>query len=251
MKFPIWLGLALVLLAGHAGATNPTYAPIFAPMVTSGSCTTPPCIVVPNDAGHPWYFAQATGQGLALDASIQSLITILNAPLSLPSGAATSALQTAGNASLATLATASASQATAAKQDTAQTSLSTIATAQGAQGTGLNPPTGGSGILGFLSGIFNKASAIAASLAGTLTTADQNGAAFGTAVTLTAGGSSDSVGRSVEMLVTVAGNVSLQIASGAHIISVAASPYTQTFPYAVTAINSSGTTATATYANLH
>lgn len=37
----------------------------------------------------------------------------------------------------------------------AETSLATIATAQGAQGTGLNPPSGGAGLLGFLSGIYH------------------------------------------------------------------------------------------------
>lgn len=90
-----------------------------------------------------------------------------------------------------------------------------------------------------------------AHIVNTVTTADNNGAAFSSAVALTAGGAADSAGRSVEMLVTVSGNVSLQMSGSPHVISVAASPYTQTFPYAITAINSSGTTATATYANLH
>lgn len=84
-----------------------------------------------------------------------------------------------------------------------------------------------------------------------LVSADQNGAAFSSAITMTPGGSAVSVGRSVEMLITTAGNVSLQLGGAPHIISVSASPYTQTFPYAVTAINSSGTTAVATYANLY
>lgn len=45
---------------------------------------------------------------------------------------------------------------TFAVQDaTTETNTGTVATAQGAQGTGLNPPTGGTGVLGFLSGIFN------------------------------------------------------------------------------------------------
>jgi hypothetical protein len=38
--------------------------------------------------------------------------------------------------------------------------LATVAVAQGAQGTGLNPPAGGSGALGFLSGIFSKLSSL-------------------------------------------------------------------------------------------
>lgn len=46
--------------------------------------------------------------------------------------------------------------ATSAKQDTAQTSLTAIAAAQGSGGTSITEPAGGSGILGWLSGIFNK-----------------------------------------------------------------------------------------------
>lgn len=68
---------------------------------------------------------------------------------------ATSALQTTGNTSLATIATNSGTQATAANQTTGNTSLSTIATAQGNSGTGITIPTGGLGILGWLSGIYN------------------------------------------------------------------------------------------------
>lgn len=59
-------------------------------------------------------------------------------------------------ASLTAIAASTTGAATAAAQTTGNTSLGTIATAQGAQGTGLNPPTGGTGILGFLSGIYNS-----------------------------------------------------------------------------------------------
>jgi len=45
--------------------------------------------------------------------------------------------------------------ATAANQATQITAEQTTATAQGAQGTGYNPPSGGSGVLGFLSGIYH------------------------------------------------------------------------------------------------
>jgi hypothetical protein len=66
-------------------------------------------------------------------------------------------------------------------------------------------------------------------------------------------GIADALGsmEDIAALVAVAGNVSLQLAGGSAHISAAASLYTQTFPYSITAINSSGTTATATYANLH
>jgi len=52
--------------------------------------------------------------------------------ISLPTGAATSALQTTGNTSLSTIATNSGAQATAANQATANASLATIATNTGA-----------------------------------------------------------------------------------------------------------------------
>jgi hypothetical protein len=69
---------------------------------------------------------------------------------------------------------------------------------------------------------------------------------------MTPGGSAVAAGRSVAMLITADGVVSLQLAGGApFLLSVGASPYTQTFPFSVTGINSTGTTATATYANLY
>lgn len=58
--------------------------------------------------------------------------------ISLPTGAATSALQTTGNTSLATIATNSGTQATAALQTTGNTSLSTIATNSASQATAAN-----------------------------------------------------------------------------------------------------------------
>lgn len=84
-----------------------------------------------------------------------------------------------------------------------------------------------------------------------LDTADQSGAAFASATTMTAGGSTVAAGRSVELLCSGAGNVSFQLGGAAHIVAVPASPYSYTLPYSVTAVNSSGTTATCTYANLY
>jgi hypothetical protein len=78
MKSFIWLGLALVLLSGHAGAANNATA--FVPMVSSGTCATwPTCPAVPNDATHPWYFAPSTTAGLATQNTLQALLDKLNA----------------------------------------------------------------------------------------------------------------------------------------------------------------------------
>ena len=102
------------------------------------------------------------------------------ASLPLPSGAATSANQTTGNTSLATIATNTTGVATAANQTTGNTSLATIATNTTGVATAANQTTGntslatiatntnagsaitgqtlpsGSGILGWLSNIYNK-----------------------------------------------------------------------------------------------
>lgn len=172
MKSFVWLGLMLGLLAGHAGADP---AP-------------------PNLNG--FYVAQSNGtcvgilcQGVAVSQSNPLWVQWSSSPL--PTGGSTSALQTAGNASLTTIATNSASQATAANQTagntsaaTTATNTTTIATAQGAQGTGstFNPPTGGSGILGYLSGIY-KAVTGTLTVSGTVTTTSP---ATSTAVTPTA-----------------------------------------------------------------
>lgn len=167
MKSFVWLGLLLALLAGHAwAATNSGQSVVFIPGVQSGPCSTwPTCPAVPNDSTHPFFVSGTSGSDatkLALDASIQSLITILNAPLSLPTGAATSALQTTANGYLLTLSTFSASastsalqtsgnatlasmlaaQATAANQSTGNGYLSTLATASASQATGAKQDTG-------------------------------------------------------------------------------------------------------------
>jgi hypothetical protein len=71
-------------------------------------------------------------------------------PVVVESEASNMALETGGN--LASIATSSTTIAT----DIAavETSTATTATAMGAAGTGISQPTGGSGIIGFLSGIF-------------------------------------------------------------------------------------------------
>lgn len=69
-------------------------------------------------------------------------INNISGTISLPTGAATSALQTTGNTSLSTIATNSGTQATAANQTTGNTSLATIATNSGTQATAANQTTG-------------------------------------------------------------------------------------------------------------
>lgn len=101
-----------------------------------------------------------TGVEGSLGGSTAANQTIANTSLATivtnTTGLATSALQTGGNTSLETI---------ASNTNTANTSLGTIATAQGAAGTGIGQPTGGTGLLGFLSGIYKA-------LIGTLTVTD-------------------------------------------------------------------------------
>jgi hypothetical protein len=75
-------------------------------------------------------------------------------------GGPTATAQTAGNATLTAIAAAEAA---------GNVSLATIATAQGTAATGVVPPTGGAGVLGFLSGAFTTLATILATLTGTLT----------------------------------------------------------------------------------
>lgn len=200
MKKFIRLLLCAVLAVpgiGFAATNGPPSAPL-----ARFTCTGSTCTGVPNDASNT-YYATISSQtaGLALDASIQQVVTILNAPLTinLPTGiataanqatgnaflstlatfstsASTSALQSTGNASLATIATNSGTQATASGQATGNGSLGTIATAQGAQGTGstFNPPSGGSGVIGYLSGIY-KAITGTVTISGSVTTTPSGG----------------------------------------------------------------------------
>lgn len=77
---------------------------------------------------------------------------------------------------------------------------------------------------------------------------DANSAAFQGVVAMTVG-TTYAVGRSVEINCTVAGNVSVTFPDASVLVFPVAVGF-QTYPFAVTAINSSGTTATATYGNL-
>lgn len=71
----------------------------------------------------------------------------------LPSGAAQEAGGNLAN-------TATSTSTTATNTGTIATQTTTIATAQGAGGTGITEPAGGSGILGWLSGIYNRLSGL-------------------------------------------------------------------------------------------
>ncbi|MGF6963036.1 cytoskeletal protein RodZ [Paraburkholderia sp. WC7.3g] len=117
------------------------------------------------------------------DAAVAALNAIeasVAAP-SLPSGASTSANQTTANTALSAIETSVAASATAANQTTANTSLATIAAAQGAGGTSISEPAGGSGLLGWLSGIYK-------SLTGTLTVTPSAATLTDHSGTITTGG---------------------------------------------------------------
>jgi hypothetical protein len=147
---------------------------------------------------------------------------------------------TLASAVFAAIETSVAAGATAANQATANTSLATIATAQGAGGTGITEPTGGSGLLGWLSGIYKA-------LINTLAVADANTASVPGRIALTVG-TAATAGRSFCAICTAAGNVSVTFAD----TSVGVYPLTvgvNVFPFQVTEVNTSGTTATATYEN--
>ena len=79
-----------------------------------------------------------------------------------------------------------------------------------------------------------------------------SGLAFSAFTPMTVG-ASYAAGRSIQMVCTAAGNVSLEVGGAADVVPVAgATGGTLTIlHFAVTAVNSSGTTATCTYANLN
>lgn len=91
---------------------------------------------------------------LPLDPVSGSVVTTTSAQ-PLPAGASTAALQTTINTTLGSLALESGGN------------LATVASAQGAGGTGIAQPTGGSGLLGWLSGIYKL-------LTGIITTVSSN-----------------------------------------------------------------------------
>ena len=86
-------------------------------------------------------------------AAIQTNTTgLIGAIDSIATSVATAANQVEGNNTLSSI---EASVATAANQTTANTSLASLVTGQGTDGTGITPPAGGTGIRGWLSGIYN------------------------------------------------------------------------------------------------
>lgn len=80
-------------------------------------------------------------------------------------------------------------------------------------------------------------------------TLDGNNAAFQGEVTLTVGTADTVARRSLKIMCTAAGNVAVTYADGSTGIWPVAVG-TTTLPISITTVNSSGTTATATYANL-
>lgn len=83
---------------------------------------------------------------------------------------------------------------------------------------------------------------------GTLDTTDAGNASFTGAVAMTVG-TSYAAARSIFINCTVAGNISLTFFDGSTLVTPVNVGVT-ILPFAVTKVNSSGTTATATYANL-
>lgn len=268
MKFTIWLGLMLGLLAGHAGAaTNSGNSLVGAVGVLNGNCVTwPSCPTVPNDAQHVFYGnvtnlpTSAPGasastavvvQGVAGGVAVPISGTVTSTPsgtqaisavsLPLPAGAATSANQPVLNGdggAPAHVTNFPGTQPVSATALPLPSGAATDAHLTGVQSAPGTPQAEAVTVQGNAGGV-------------PLPAVDINSAAFTTALTMTAGGSAVAVGRSVELLCTAAGNVSLQLGGSPHVIAVQASPASYTIPYSVTAINSSGTTATCTYANLY
>jgi hypothetical protein len=201
--------------------------------------------------------------GVALAAASTPVVLASDQVLPLPTGAATQAGQTAGNTSLtaiaesvqaaatsaaqgtantslAAIAASVAAAPTATAQTTANTALTTVAAAQGAGATGVTLPAGGTGLLGWVSGIYKA-------LTGTLTAVDPNTVPVTTVLPIVVG-TPLAAGRSFVAVCTVAGNVSVTLSGGITRIYPLLVGL-NVFPFAVTAVNASGTTASATYEN--
>jgi hypothetical protein len=86
-------------------------------------------------------------------------------------------------------------------------------------------------------------------IGGTASVQDSQNAGYQGAVAMTVG-TTYAAQRSVKANCTVAGNVSLTLADGSTDVWIISAAGSTVIPYAATAINSSGTTATCTYANL-
>jgi hypothetical protein len=142
---------------------------------------------------------------------------------------ATAENQIAATEALSAIATNTAAGATAVNQATANTTLATIAinTAQGTAGSGITQPTGGGGILGWLSGIYRA-------LTGTLAVTDSNSAAF-QGSTLITPGAAFTAGRSVGFVCTAAGNITLTLPDGSTMtFGISVNPDLQTLSFAAT-----------------
>ena len=99
-------------------------------------------VITIADPETPTSYVTLTGSSLNVNITTAS-IAVTAASLPLPTGAATSALQTTGNTSLSTIITNTTGVSTAANQTTGNASLSTIAT----NTTGLNSLTKNTGIV--------------------------------------------------------------------------------------------------------
>lgn len=152
-----------------------------------------------------------------------------------PVAAAIPVKDSAAETSLATIA---ANGATAANQETAIASLATIAagTPSGVGGSGISQPAGGTGIQGWLSGIFKA-------LTGNLNVTDSSGAAYQGSSVITPG-TAAAPGRSVGYVCTTAGNITITLPDGSTMtFGISASADLQTLPFAVTLLTLNGSTA--------
>ncbi|WP_158933010.1 hypothetical protein [Acidisphaera sp. S103] len=164
----------------------------------------------------------------------------------------------AAEASLATIA---ANGATAANQETAIASLATIASnsSSGVGGAGISQPAGGTGIQGWLSGIFKALTGtLTATLAagtnaigsvtvtGTPPVSDINSAAFAGSTVITPGTAISTPGRSIAFVCTTSGSITITLPdSSSMTFPIIASASLQTLPFNPTLLTlGSGTVGT-------
>ena len=131
---------------------------------TDGTGITPPTGATGIRGWLSGIYSKVSGSIAVTGTFWQTTQPVSAASLPLPSGAATSALQTTINTTLGSPMQASGGSVTANAGTNLNTStlakesggnLATVATAQGVSGTGITEPTGGSGLLGWLSGIYS------------------------------------------------------------------------------------------------
>lgn len=160
-----------------------------------------------------------TGAAVESGGNLASLVTLHSAGNTIASAGSTSALQTAGNASLTTIATNTASLSTSALQTAGNASLTTLATNLPAKGVALvtaSTPVTESAITGVV------------------------------AVTV---GTTYAVGRQLLINCSIAGNVSVTFQDTSVLIFPVNAGLT-ILPWAITSVTTANTTATATYAIL-